>query len=323
MGGVGNLAAELADAWDDDDEYYDGAAPDINFDLEPGQDVPAHIGLTDGSDVDAFHNCNLQNLQTRDRNGALTLPSPNNRSHRRMGSEYDGSEYGSDSDLDSPGMPSSLVAKIDAVEALARRGTERGSEHAEGVFRRVVDGLRDLGSQSNVEGNATRLITAHSAIGTHINYQNRQFHNLAYSVCNPLQPPPNEETVDALIPLLASLSDSMPRPVTLAYDQLAALHTITADLVQTLSYMSDTLHMTRQTTTTAARRLKSARELVLELKREEELCAQGQQWLEKGNWGERLRKRECAHVCGEVVGGFEEVCNNIRAQMVAQAKSQA
>lgn len=121
--------------------------------------------------------------------------------------------------------------------------------------------------------------------------------------------------------MLISLSDCMPRPSTSAFQSLASLHTITADLVQTLNYLSDTLHMSRQTTTTATRRLKSARDLVAEMRRDEELREQGERWLTRGNWSERLQKRECAHVCGEVVGGFEEVCNNWRERLLALAES--
>jgi hypothetical protein len=121
--------------------------------------------------------------------------------------------------------------------------------------------------------------------------------------------------------MLLALPENMPRPTTTAYNSLMALHTLTSDLVQTLNYLSDTLHMSRQTTTTAARRLKSAKELVAELRREEELREEGERWLSRGNWGERLRKRECANVCGEVVGGFEEVCNGWRARLLDQAQS--
>jgi hypothetical protein len=71
---------------------------------------------------------------------------------------YDGSEYGSESDLESPGMPPSLVAKMDAVESLARRGTENTGGPGDGVFKRVIEGLRDLGSQSGVEGSTTRSV---------------------------------------------------------------------------------------------------------------------------------------------------------------------
>lgn len=78
--------------------------------------------------------------------------------------------------------------------------------------------------------------------------------------------------------------------------------------------------MSRQTTTAAARRLKSARELVADMKREEEEREEGELWLTKGNWGERLGNRECAGVCGDVVGGFEEVCNGWRERLLAQAE---
>ena len=121
--------------------------------------------------------------------------------------------------------------------------------------------------------------------------------------------------------MLVSLSETMPRPSAGAYNSLTALHSLTSDLVQTLNYLSDTLHMSRQTTTTATRRLRSAKELVAEMRREEELREEGERWLSRGNWGERLAKRECALVCGEVVGGFEEVCNGWRARLLAQAES--
>lgn len=123
--------------------------------------------------------------------------------------------------------------------------------------------------------------------------------------------------------MLVSLSDTMPRPTTSAYNSLTALHSLTADLVQTLNYLTDTLHMSRQTTTTATRRLRSAKELVAEMRRDEELREEGERWLARGNWGERLARRECANVCVEVVGGFEKVCDGWRARLLAQEEAQA
>ncbi|KAK6071826.1 hypothetical protein SCUP234_09541 [Seiridium cupressi] len=321
--GLGNLADELADALsesgdEDEEEYYeegDGKRPpDISFDLPEDGGRDDVEGIRDsGVDVE-----DRTQLPTRNKNSNLSPPIVG-RGHRRQGSEYDGSEYGSESDLESPGIPPSLVARMDAVESLARRGTESGP--ADSVFKRVTDGLRDLGSQSGVEGSTTRLITAHSALATHLAHQTRQLHNLTFPLLSPLVLPPDAETVDDLLPLLVSLSDDMPRPTTSAYTSLAALHTVTSDLVQTLNYLSDTLHMSRQTTTTATRRLKSAKEMVAEMKREEELKEEGERWLTRGNWGERLEKRECASVCRDVVGGFEEVCNDWRARLLAQAES--
>lgn len=81
--------------------------------------------------------------------------------------------------------------------------------------------------------------------------------------------------------------------------------------------------MTRQTTSLAARRLRASREMVAELRREGELSEEGVRWVEKGGWEERLRGRECARVCGEVVGGFEEVCRGWRERLVGGGEMMA
>jgi hypothetical protein len=152
-------------------------------------------------------------------------------------------------------------------------------------------------------------------------HQARLLQSLAYPLFSPLVVPPDEEFVDDLMPLLVTISESMPRPTTAAFNSLTQLHSLTADLVQTLNYLSDTLHMSRQTTTTATRRLRSARELVAEMRKEDDAREEGERWLKRHNWSERLGNRECAGVCGDVVGGFEQVCNDWRARLVAQAEA--
>ncbi|KAM5356367.1 hypothetical protein ACJ41O_003013 [Fusarium nematophilum] len=320
--GMGNLADELADAFSDsgdEDDYIDGDG-DSDM-LGPREDEPQH-GQTDEEEDTAGTSSPTKQNGDKTKAANLTILSPRRR-HQRPTSNYDGSEYGSESDLESPGMPPGLVAKMDAVESLARRGTESYGGPADDVFKRVTNALRDLGSQSSVEASASRLITAHSALTTHLTHQTRQIHNLTFPLLSPLVAPPDPETIDDLIPLLLSLSDNMPRPSTSAFNSLTSLHSITSDLVQTLNYLSDTLHMSRQTTTTATRRLRSAKEIVAEMRREDELREEGERWLTRGNWGERLEKRECAGVCGEVIGGFEEVCNGWRERLLAQAEAQA
>ncbi|PKS11631.1 hypothetical protein jhhlp_001782 [Lomentospora prolificans] len=318
--GLGNLADELADAFSDSGDegaYYDDGDVGITFAVQQHDDN-LHAEVIRDSAADVVDPI-VDKAESKGVN--LGLPLPYRRGHRRAGSEYDGSEYGSESDLDSPGMPVSLVSKISAVEALARRGTESTGGHTDGVFMRVTDALRDLGPQTGVESSATRLITAHSALTTHLTHQTRQLQSLAFPLLSPFVSPPDPETIDDLLPLLISLSEDMPRPSTAAYNSLTALHTLTSDLVHTLNYLSDTLHMSRQTTTTATRRLKSAKELVAEMRRDDELREEGEQWIQQGNWGQRLENRECATVCGEVVGGFEEVCNGWRARLQAQAEA--
>ncbi|KAI1436052.1 hypothetical protein GGR50DRAFT_266775 [Xylaria sp. CBS 124048] len=312
--GTGNLADELADAFENDGEYYDE-------DYEVQEDELEVIDGVRDSGVEVVSQTDLPERTKSSSLSIVSISSPIGRHHRRTESTYDGSEYGSESDLESAGLPPSLVAKMDAVESLARRGTEKTGGPADGVFKRATDRLRDLGSQSGVEGITTRLITTHTALEKHLNHQTRQLHNLTFPLLSPLVAPPDPETIDSLTPILAAVSNDMPRPATLAYDSLAALHAVTSDLVQTLNYLSDTLHMSRQTTTTATRRLRTAKEMVSEMRREEELKEEGERWLTRGNWGERLQNRECAGVCRDVVGGFEEVCNVWRARLLAQAES--
>lgn len=317
--GLGNLADELADALSDgEDEYYEeSGGPDITLDDTKG-DAPQMEAVRD-SGVDV-----ASPKERKNKHLSIALPAPaNGRAHRRTDSQYDGSEYGSDSELESPGMPSSLVAKFDAIESLARRGTENNGGSTDGVFQRVTDSLRDLTSQSNVEAHTTRLITTHSALATHINHQTRQLQNLTFPLLNPLAAPPDAETIDSLLPELTALQEMMPRPSQTAFGGIMGLQNLTNDLVATLSLISDRLQESRQITTTATRRLRNAKELVAEMKTDEELRDEGERWLSKGNWNEKLEKRACASACGDIMGGFEEVCDGWRARLALAEGAQA
>jgi hypothetical protein len=143
--GLGNLADELADAWDDDEAEAEDDELDMNF-----QEMPTEVEATRDSGVDVTES------PEKTPKPVSLAPLPNGRHHRRKGSEYDGSDYGEDSDMDSSGIPPGLLAKMDMVESLARRGSEKNGTERDDVVKRVVDGLRDLGSQSGVEGGATR-----------------------------------------------------------------------------------------------------------------------------------------------------------------------
>ena len=57
--------------------------------------------------------------------------------------------------------------------------------------------------------------------------------------------------------------------------------------------------------------------MVGEMRREAEAREEGVRWIAKGRWDERLKGRECARLCGEVVGGFEEVCDGWRERLAA------
>lgn len=83
-----------------------------------------------------------------------------------------------------------------------------------------------------------------------------------------------------------------------------------------LSALSDSLQISRQTMSVAARRLKTCQEGVGHWRKEEREREEGIAWVEAGGWDERLRTRDAAMVCREVVGGFEEVCEGWRKRLV-------
>lgn len=148
--GLGNLADELADAWGDEEEGDEDeyGEPDLNF-QEVREEGESAQTRDSGVDVSSSP------LEGPLKPPGLSPPTVG-RGHRRQRSEYDGSDYGGDSDLESSGMPAGLVSRMDLVESLARRGTESSGTDRDSVIKRVIENLKDLGGQSGVEGGATR-----------------------------------------------------------------------------------------------------------------------------------------------------------------------
>lgn len=139
---------------------------------------------------------------------------------------------------------------------------------------------------------------------------------LTHAILSPLSIPPDPDLIDELLPLLTSLFTMLPSPDARCLPSLHSLQTSTTDLQTTLTYLSDTIYMTRQTMTTGSRKLRIASELLLEMRREAEVQEEAVRWIDKGNWEYRLANRECASVCKDVVGGFEEVCEKWRERLV-------
>ena len=170
-GGLGNLADELGDVWDEDDEMADGE--EFGDELEELEDHE-NIGVALEHDGTAGIGGAVNANEVGDNRVAVTFSSPSTdsrttlsphtaakgRHHRRQRSLYDGSDYGDSSDLEAnEGISPALEARMAAVESLARRGTEENGSAVDGVVKRVVDQLRDLGSQIGLENGATRYIS--------------------------------------------------------------------------------------------------------------------------------------------------------------------
>ena len=160
-----------------------------------------------------------------------------------------------------------------------------------------------------------RLITAHSALTTHLTHQTRTLTSLSSSLFSPLSTAPDPEAIDALLPLITSTLDLLPHPPSTPLYALTSLTNSTRELLQTLSYLSDSLHMSRQSTGIAGRRLRGVKEALAEWRKETEIREEGMRWIERGEWEKRLEEREAGRVCGDVVGGFEEVCGMWRRRL--------
>jgi hypothetical protein len=166
--GLGNLADELGEIWDDDEEVAD---EEFGDELEAPQDEFAEIGTAVAHDGTAGLDSAVNVNGVRDSGVAMqSSPSTNHglspdtaaraRKHNRQRSLYDGSDYGSDSDFDNDGISPAMESRMAAVEGLARRGMEENGSAADQVVKRVTEQLRDLGSQIAIENGATRFVYA-------------------------------------------------------------------------------------------------------------------------------------------------------------------
>lgn len=143
--GLGNLADELAEAFDEEDDSQiqlgDGASEPLHDRAEA-----IHYDQLKENEHPTIGNGDQQGhrLPVRPATSDLSLSPPKHpypAKDTRKTSKYDGSDYGDNSDMDifSP----SLEARLAAVESLVRRGTEANGSDADEIVQRVADSLKD------------------------------------------------------------------------------------------------------------------------------------------------------------------------------------
>lgn len=156
-GGLGSLADELADAWEEEEGGYEdtsglenGQVDSRNEDYSDREDGYIESGAGTPGRLSPEDNM-LQPNRTKPKNGHSR--------HKRHESQYDGSDYGNDSDFEeAPEISPSLEARMAGIESLARRGTEDNGSENDKVIKRAIESLRDLGGQSGIENGASRSV---------------------------------------------------------------------------------------------------------------------------------------------------------------------
>ncbi|KKY18812.1 hypothetical protein UCRPC4_g04792 [Phaeomoniella chlamydospora] len=236
-------------------------------------------------------------------------------------SAYDGSDYGDQSDLElEEGISPTLAARIADIEALGRLGKGDTGFEGDEVIQRTICSLRDLGAQSGIENGASRLMTAHASLSSHLSHQTRTIQTLTHSIIKTPFPDLDTPSLDQLISMTSDLLPLLPFPPQPSpLQSLQLLISSTAEITHLLRALSDTLQESRLVTNTASRRLKTVKDMVSDLRKEEEERDFGSAWIERGNWDEKLRNRDAKKICGEVVSGFESTCDTWRERLIGGA----
>lgn len=326
---LGNLADELAEAWDEDE--YTAHSNDSQLDGSLSRLVtPPRSPLK--YDADKIRD---SGIDVASQPASSPATSPRHKRHlskakhakrKSRTRSIDEEILGSLEDI-----PRSLQICLDEIEALTRQGLggqEIIEEEAEGPdsVNRLLASLKDVGAQNSAfETSTTRLVTAHTSLAMHLARTARSLQSLSYFLFSP-QPNQHFMDEDEYDELQLSLSNALvalPQPTVEALSSLDKLHRISKESISSLSSLSDSLHMSRQVTTEAARRLKSAIEMVHQMSQELCLADEGRVRIDSGNWNQRLADREAATACRDIVSSFEATCDNWRQRLFGDGHQQS
>lgn len=158
--GLGSLADELAEAWDEDGEVDEGTSG-LQVDHEEEGMCNGHENSQPRSSPECHYDRSIGlAISPGLEHKARALQSPTRQTskpkHRRKATDYSWSDSGdilSHDSSSSSGIPSSLEARLDDMERLAQQGTDL---EADEVCKTLSESLRDLSSQANVENGVAR-----------------------------------------------------------------------------------------------------------------------------------------------------------------------
>ncbi|KIV85377.1 hypothetical protein PV11_01077 [Exophiala sideris] len=318
--GPGTLADELEQAWDEED----GQSSFLEGLREGAVEQDSLInGLQSPYEMNDMHDFGFGMVVQSPHPDLLDIQSPamhpppkprtdDERGHQRHESAYDGSEYGPESEGEQEEedcLPPALRRRIRELEKLTRMcvNPEDAVSEGGGTVKRTIQSLKELGPQGNIEYGVTRMITAYTSMSSHRTHTTRdlftQSHSLMYGGFLNLP----EEMLDLLVDEINTLSSTVPflRPQNPLLS-LQILASQTEELGHTLRSLTDLLQESRLAATAATRKLKSVRDMVDDMRLDEELVENSIMLIQAGDWDRRCKTRQAAKTCQEVCKGFAD-----------------
>ena len=293
--GTGNLADEL-DQLDDEEEYED----DVTDAMMDADRLPSPVDGARDSGIDVSYSSKRSSPSMRNFSKPFSIAEkpPDER----------------DEEEQEERLPPDLE---EALNNIARM-TSYTSTSEDPLIPRAVALLQDLGNQSTLETHAQRLATSTNSMTSHLTAQSKSLQALVSTVYSPLSfsasidPSIAEETLPLIEELIAELPAADSEPL----KGMQKLDRYTHDLIQTLSTLTDTLQMGKQTTNAASRHLRTTQTIVAELRRERERADVAREELKISGWSGKIRERWCASECDDIMAGFEKTCDGLWDSLV-------
>lgn len=292
--GMGNLADEL-------DSLSDEEEGEITGDVEMAE------GEGEGVEVDG----------ARDSGIDVSYSSGVEKSGQRLSRPFCDATNQRDEDKEEQ----LSVELEEAMSSIARMASTNTTTTEDPLIPRAVAQLQDLGNQSTLEAGTQRLTTSTNSVTAHLLAQTKALQTFVTSLYSPFafSAPLDLDLVEETLPLIAALLAELPRPDPAALQGIQKLDRETLNVIHTLSQMTDTLQMGKQTTNTASRHLRTTQTMVAELRRERERAEEARESLQKSDWEGRIAARWCKGQCEDVVRGFEQRCEELRESLVEAA----
>lgn len=314
--GLGNLADELEDALDDE---YDGQEASFLEGLREGDVEHTNIDPESSFETNGLQTASPgDGMMVEDENMGFSATTQSivqfsradrrKSRHQREDSRHQGSNHMQDLDQEDE-ISSTFSRIVSDIESVTRKSmnTEDTLSEDGGVVARTTNALKDLGNQTNIESNLSRIISAYTSMATHRTYKTRDLFNQAHSLLRYSILELSEETIDILLSDVELLSSTTLLPQ--QYNPLSSLQILasqTLDLAQTLRSLTDVIQESRISSNAASRKLKNVKDMVEDMRIEQELTETSMMLIHAGDWDRRCRERQAAATCREVIRGFGE-----------------